>query len=41
MILKFAVPSVAKKKDGDAQALKTAETMMKDMPIRVMGMGGG
>ena len=41
MILRFAVPAAAKEMGGDAQAKKMAETMMRDMPIRSMGMGGG
>lgn len=41
MILKFAVPVAAKEMGGDEQAKKMAEAMMKDMPIRAMGMGGG
>ena len=40
-ILKFAVPAAAKEMGGDEQARKMAEAMMKDMPIRSMGMGGG
>lgn len=40
-ILKFAVPAAAKQMGGDEQAGKMAEAMMKDMPIRSMGMGGG
>lgn len=41
MILKFAVPAAAKEMGGDEQAKKMAEAMMKDLPIRSMGMGGG
>ncbi len=41
LILKFAVPAAAKEMGGDEQAKKMAEAMMKDMPIRAMGMGGG
>lgn len=41
MIMKFAVPTAAKEMGGDEQARKMAEAMMKDMPLRSMGMGGG
>lgn len=41
IILKFAIPIAAKEMGGDEQAGKMAEAMMKDMPIRSMGMGGG
>lgn len=41
LVLAASVPAAAKQMGGDAQARRTAENMMGDMPIRGMGMGGG
>lgn len=40
-ILKFSIPTAAKEMGGGEQATKMAEAMMKDMPIRAIGMGCG
>lgn len=41
LILTVSVPVAARHMRGNAQALKTAESMMGDMPTRGLGMGGG